>query len=157
VARPYDPSAVEQPKDMNNETWLWRAAHVIPSEPEAAREVLDELLTQLREKEWGQHDVFGIHLAMEEALMNAIKHGNRLDPRKCVRVACKLADDRVRIEVADEGPGFDPRAVPDCTDDDRLEIPSGRGLMLMKSFMSRVEYNDTGNSVVMEKDRVRAE
>lgn len=141
---------------MNEETWLWRAAHVIPSEAAAAKNVLEELLTQMREKEWAQHDVFGVHLAMEEALMNAIKHGNRLDPRKCVRVACKLSDELLRIEVADEGPGFDPNAVPDCTDEDRLEVPSGRGLMLMRSFMSRVEYNDSGNCVVMEKDRVKA-
>jgi serine/threonine-protein kinase RsbW len=101
-----------------------------------------------------QHDVFGVHLAMEEALVNAIRHGNRLDPGKQVQFACRMTPDLVRIEITDEGDGFDPSSIPDPTDPEHIEAPSGRGLMLMRSFMSRVEYNDVGNRVVMEKERV---
>ena len=112
-----------------------------------------ELLEELTRHQWGDHDLFGIHMAVEEALMNAIKHGNQLDDSKSVEVVSRLSSERMMIQITDEGEGFDPEDVPDPTDDDNLELPSGRGLMLMKSFMSRVEFNDAGNSVRMEKSR----
>ena len=83
--------------------------------------------------------------------MNAIKHGNCEDPKKKVLVRCKLSPRRCWIEIQDEGPGFNPSAVPDCTLDENLDKPSGRGLKLMRNFMSLVEFNDQGNGVVMEK------
>jgi serine/threonine-protein kinase RsbW len=55
--------------------------------------------------------------------------------------------------VEDEGDGFDPAQVPDCTLEERLDVPSGRGVMLMRSFMTRIEYNAKGNAVVLEKRR----
>ena len=57
------------------------------------------------------------------------------------------------IQITDEGTGFDPEGVADCTDAEHIELPSGRGIMLMRSFMNRVEYNKRGNVVTMEKDR----
>ena len=138
---------------MPRDGWHWTSDVVIPSDPAEGKRVLDDLLDALRGLNWIQHDVFGVHLAVEEALVNAIKHGNGHDPGKSVRFACRVSDERVQVEIADEGPGFNPRAVPDCTMDENLEVPSGRGLMLMRSFMSRVEYNDKGNCVVMEKVR----
>ena len=136
--------------------WTWHAEHVIPSEATAGKQILEELLCKLRAAHWVERDVFSIHLAMEEALMNAIKHGNRYDTNKCVHVAYRLADDLVRIDVTDQGPGFDPTSVPDCTDPENLEVCSGRGVLLMKSFMSLVEYNPQGNSVRLEKCREMA-
>jgi serine/threonine-protein kinase RsbW len=114
------------------------------------------MLQQLEGQHWGQHDIFGVHLAVEEALVNAIMHGNRLDANKQVRVVCLMWPNRVRIEISDEGRGFSPQAVPDPTCPERLHAPSGRGMMLMKAFMSRVEYNELGNHVVLEKDRAGA-
>jgi serine/threonine-protein kinase RsbW len=73
-----------------------------------------------------------------------------------VHIACKLSPQRIWFEITDEGPGFDPADVPDPTNDDNLDYPSGRGIMLMRSFMCRVEYNASGNCVVMEKHRSRA-
>ena len=116
---------------------------------------LDEVLAQLEAQHWVQHDVFSVHLAMEEALVNAILHGNRRDAQACPR-ACRMSPDRVRIEIADEGPGFNPKSLPDPTCPDRLQSPGGRGVMLMRAFMSRVEYNDAGNRVVLEKERAKA-
>jgi serine/threonine-protein kinase RsbW len=138
---------------MPNDHWTWSTERVIPSETGAGKVVLDEVLKRLEESGWIEHDVFGVHLAMEEALVNAIKHGNRQDASKSVRVACKVSPERVFIEIADEGSGFNPDAVADPTDLENLEVPSGRGIMLMRSFMSRVEYNSAGNCVVMEKQR----
>ncbi len=140
---------------MSEDRWIWQLERVIPSETGAGAPVLQEVLDQLEKHQWVQHDTFSIHLAVEEALVNAIRHGNRLDPSKHVRVACRLSHDLVRIEITDEGEGFDPSAVTDPTDPANIEAPSGRGLMLMRSFMSRVEYNDVGNHVVMEKERGR--
>ncbi|MEQ8789173.1 MAG: ATP-binding protein [Pirellulaceae bacterium] len=125
----------------------------LPSEAAAGKRAVDELLRRLQEHEWQENDIFGVHLAVEEALVNAIKHGNQYDDQKKVRFLFKLCKDRVRIEIIDEGEGFDPTEVPDPTDDDNLETPSGRGIMLMRNFMSFVEYNASGNHVVMEKVR----
>jgi serine/threonine-protein kinase RsbW len=72
-------------------------------------------------------------------------------------VDCLVSPELVRIEVADQGPGFDPASVPDCTLEERLEVPTGRGVMLMRTFMTRLEYNATGNRVLMEKRRTPAE
>ena len=116
---------------------------------------MQEVLGQLQKQQWIEHDIFCVHLAMEEALVNAIKHGNRLDITKQVHVACRVSPDLLRIEITDEGEGFDPSAIPDPTDSEHIDAPSGRGVMLMRSFMSRVEYNDLGNHVVMEKERAK--
>ncbi|MFM1903037.1 MAG: Serine/threonine-protein kinase BtrW [Planctomycetota bacterium] len=131
----------------------WLRTLVLPSERGTSRLVTEELLEQLGLFGWSQEDIFGIHLAAEEALVNAAVHGNKLDPSKRVHVECQVSTDLVRLTVTDEGPGFDPESVPDCTLAERLEVPSGRGVMLMRSFMTRVEYNAQGNSVVLEKRR----
>jgi serine/threonine-protein kinase RsbW len=135
--------------------WIWTCERLIPSQAGAGRVVLNEILEKLKELNWLPHDVFSVHLAVEEALVNAIHHGNRLDSSKKVRVACRVSPNMLRIEITDEGSGFDPHAVPDPTSPDRLECPNGRGIMLMKNFMSRVAYNSLGNCVTLEKDRAK--
>jgi len=115
--------------------------------------VLEELLARLEGEAWSSRDMFGLRLALEEAVVNAIKHGNRLDRTKQVHVLCKSTREGVWIKVADQGPGFNPESVPDCTDPAHIDAPNGRGIMLMRNYMSRVEYNDVGNVVVMEKRR----
>lgn len=141
---------------MSEERWIWRCDRVIPSDTTAGRRILDEVLEALKARHWAKHDVFGIHLALEEALVNAIMHGNRSDSDKQVRVSCRISPKVVRVEITDEGEGFDPSKVPNPTDPHRLEVPSGRGVMLMKAFMSRVEYNAPGNHVILEKERGKA-
>jgi serine/threonine-protein kinase RsbW len=61
--------------------------------------------------------------------------------------------EKIWIKISDQGAGFDPEAVPDCTDDEHICSPNGRGIMLMRNYMSRVEYNKKGNVVEMEKLR----
>ena len=138
---------------MAEERWIWSSDHLIPSRAGAGRPLLQELLEQLKRQLWVQHDIFSVQLAVEEALVNAIKHGNRLDHAKQVHVACRVAPDLLRVEITDQGRGFDLAAVPNPTDPEHLEAPRGRGIMLMRSFMSRVQYNDLGNCVVLEKVR----
>lgn len=140
------------PNEMSHEHQSWQHDYTLPSERGASRVVLDELLSKLGSFGWEQSDIFGVHLAAEEAIVNAILHGNQLDPEKKVLVACEVSPRHVRIRVTDEGPGFKPDTVPDCTREDRLDMPGGRGLLLMRSFMTTIEYNDRGNSVLLEKD-----
>lgn len=131
----------------------WTVDETIPSDLNEGHRVLEELLARLGAENWSSRDMFGFRLALEEAVVNAIKHGNRLDKAKRVHVICKSTSDGVWVQVTDEGPGFNPDAVPDCTDPERIDIPSGRGIMLMRNYMSRVEYIERGNVVVLEKQR----
>lgn len=142
---------------MNDENWICTLDKKFKSDTKIARQLLDELLTRLSENGWAEEDTFGIHLATEEALMNAIKHGNQRDETKSVTVIYKISPTTFYIEIADEGPGFDPNDVPDPTLEENLEIPSGRGLMLMRTFMTKVDYNDIGNHVRMLKTKAAPE
>lgn len=125
----------------------------IPSDPAAGQQVQERIVAAMEAFGFGAHEVFGMRLALEEGIVNAIKHGNGLDPSKSVMIACHCDVERVTVTIEDEGPGFDPSDVPDPTEDDNLEKPSGRGLMLMRAFMSRVEYHGRGNRVTLEKVR----
>ena len=101
-------------------------------------------------------EIFGVRLALEEALVNAVKHGNRNDPTKCVWASWHVRPRRVLVEIEDEGDGFDPRAVRDPCTPENLERSCGRGLLLMRTYMSWVRYNCRGNRVTMIKRRVSA-
>jgi serine/threonine-protein kinase RsbW len=92
---------------------------------------------------------FAIRLALEEGINNGFRHGNKSDPEKTVKMRCRIDDDTVLIEIEDEGPGFDPATVPDPTDDENIEIPSGRGIMLIRAYMSEVDYVAPGNLLRM--------
>lgn len=138
---------------MAKQNWKMLLETTIPSDWVAGRQVMENLLVKLEAIDWIQDELFGIHLAVEEALVNAIRHGNREDVTKQVTFSCQLATDCLRVEITDEGKGFNPDAVPDPTKDENLEVPSGRGVMLMRSFMTHVNYHDCGNRVVMEKTR----
>lgn len=132
--------------------WICSKEWKTPSDTGDARQFLDEMLKDLGENGWGEEHTFGIHLAVEEALMNAIKHGNQRNPEKYVTVEFRFNAKILQIVIEDEGDGFNPSDVPDPTLEENLELPSGRGLMLMKTFMTTVEYNAKGNRVFMEKD-----
>jgi serine/threonine-protein kinase RsbW len=133
--------------------WVEEFEETIPNDTAAALAVQDRIVRRLEELGYPARDVFGCRLALEEALVNAIKHGNKNDPAKRVRVECRIAPERFIIEIEDEGPGFHPEDVPDPTAEENLEKPSGRGIMLMRAFMTRVDYQGRGNRVFLEKHR----
>jgi len=125
----------------------------IPSSTVEGQAVQERIVGLLEQNAFSPRDVFSVRLALEEALVNAIKHGNQMDPDKTVRIGCKIEQEKVWIEIEDQGEGFNPTDVPDPTTDDNLERPCGRGVMLIKAFMSSVQYNDSGNCIIMEKVR----
>jgi serine/threonine-protein kinase RsbW len=100
-----------------------------------------------------EKDVFGARLALEEAVVNAVRHGNRCDPSKWVTVRYAVGPERVLAEVHDEGSGFDPERVPDPTALENREQPGGRGLLLMRAYATSVHYNAAGNCVTLCKRR----
>jgi len=90
-------------------------------------------------------------VALDEALANAIKHGNKNDPSKTVRVHADISMREARFTISDEGEGFDVAEVPDPRDPANLLKPSGRGVMLIHHIMDDVSYNERGNEVTMVK------
>jgi serine/threonine-protein kinase RsbW len=126
---------------------------LIASDAAEARRVQDEIEHALKNQQYSERDIFGIKLALEEAVINAIKHGNQMDRTKKVRIAYRIRPDRFDVLIADEGKGFDPNDVPDPTAVENLERACGRGLMLMRHYMTEVAFNHRGNSVTMCKHR----
>lgn len=97
---------------------------------------------------------FAIKLAFEEAVTNAFAHGHKGLPDDLeVTIEYRITPDAVTIAVEDQGPGFDPGDVPDPTLDENLDKPSGRGLMLIRTYMTDARHNRTGNRLVMRYDR----
>ena len=123
------------------------------TDPAEAMLVQAQILDWLKERGYSTRDLFSVRLSLEEGLMNAIKHGNQRDPTKTVRVLCEVDDTRTYIEIEDQGAGFDPAAVPDPLAEENLDKTSGRGVFLMREYMSRVEYRDSGRLLVLEKLR----
>jgi serine/threonine-protein kinase RsbW len=128
-----------------------RRDFVLPSIPES-REVVERAVMEALERRGCSEEVlFAVRLALEEAVVNAIRHGNKLDPQKKILVSYLVEDARVTISVEDEGPGFDLDSVPDPTAEENLEADHGRGILLMRVYMDQVVYNEKGNRVTLTK------
>jgi len=122
---------------------------VIASTPSAIDGEFRWILSKLKANNFSQEDIFAVHLALEEAFLNAVQHGNKMDPDKEIKIDYSVSLDKVEISMTDEGNGFDPDAVPDPRCDENLYKPEGRGLLLMRSYMDVVEFNERGNRVRM--------
>ncbi|MEC9093857.1 MAG: response regulator [Planctomycetota bacterium] len=128
---------------------------------------------------WDETDRLRIGVALDESLLNAMHHGNlevdsslrdegdgqdyrseiekrsAQDPfrKRKVQIHAELSADEIKVCVRDEGAGFQPNAVPDPTAAENLEKPSGRGLLLIRTFMTHVSHNEKGNEITMIKKR----
>ena len=123
----------------------------ITSDMAEARRVQTAIELALQQVCFDEQDIFAIKLAVEEALVNAIKHGNQMDLDKRVVVSYRVCPERFDVRITDEGQGFKPDDVPDPTAVENIERPCGRGLMLMRHYMNEVSFNGRGNSVRMAK------
>jgi serine/threonine-protein kinase RsbW len=126
---------------------------VITGEPKQLRVPKEAIIRELKRCKYSQQAVFGVKLALEEALSNALKHGNQGDASKTITVRYSVDEQRAMVIVGDEGRGFVPENVPDPTTPDRLPLPSGRGIMLISAYMDEVEYRDHGREVYFVKKR----
>jgi DNA-binding NarL/FixJ family response regulator len=149
----------------------------IENNPEMIPVVVGYFQDSLRQRGFGNESVRAhVGFALMEALSNAMIHGNleisssirresqskyfelvesrrKQEPYKSrkLRVRCSETQGSIIFTVADEGPGFNPRELPDPTDPQNMLLPSGRGLMLMRTFMDLIEYNENGTEVRMTK------
>ncbi len=110
-----------------------------------------EILKHVRAHGFCEEAIFAIKLALEEAMTNAVKHGNAGDASKDITVRFAVNAERAVIIVRDEGVGFEPESVPDPTTADRLSLPNGRGIMLMNAYMDDVQYRNNGREVYLVK------
>ena len=103
--------------------------------------VIERLLGVMSAAGFSDKDVFCMRLAAEEAIVNALKHGNAGDSSKHVSVRFGVVSHQAIAEIEDQGPGFDPEAIPDPLAPENLERPFGRGLFLMRYYMTSVSFN----------------
>ena len=128
-----------------------RIAFKMPSELRHLDGVLDYLNERMLRLGIINDDDSEVLVALDEAIVNAIKHGNKCDPRKAVHIVAEFSSEGVRFIVSDEGPGFEREKVPDPTEPCRLLEPSGRGLLLINHIMDEVRFNKCGNRLEMFK------
>jgi serine/threonine-protein kinase RsbW len=126
-----------------------RRSIAVESRPSAFEAWWRDVLSALEAHGYSQDDMFAVHLALEEAFQNAVRHGNRMNPAKKVLIDYAVDPEKVEVRMTDEGVGFDPRSVPDPRVGENLYHPTGRGLLLIRSYMHTVEYNERGNSLRM--------
>lgn len=117
------------------------------------REVQRQILDVAEKNGYQDQCLFAIKIALEEALVNAIKHGNKHDKSKHVTIEAMISPLVAEIMVEDEGPGFHRPDVPDPLAEENLEKPSGRGLLLIESYMSKVSWDHGGRRLRMVKNR----
>jgi serine/threonine-protein kinase RsbW len=127
-------------------------AFTIPSDYDRAHEVQKQILDAAEKRGFGGESFFALRIALEEGLVNAIKHGNRMDREKFVKVSAKLTHSRAEITVEDEGAGFERHAVPDPTKHKNLHRCSGRGILLIEAYMSEVKWDHGGRRLHMVRE-----
>jgi len=125
----------------------------IPSTLEEVAKVRKAIIAEAASAGYGELALFAIQLALDEALSNAVNHGNSGDSSKKVTVEYSIDAERASFCITDQGPGFDPDKLPDPTAEENLEHPHGRGVMLMRAYMTEVSFNTKGNAVTLVKKR----
>lgn len=129
----------------------------MPSTRAAVAPMIERVLAAVRDAGLSQEQQDNLAVAVAEALSNAALHGNKLAPRRVVRVTVEVpAGGGAVVEVTDSGVGFDSAKVSDPTDPARVLMPDGRGVFLMKRLVDHLEYNAAGNSVRMTMDPAKS-
>jgi serine/threonine-protein kinase RsbW len=123
----------------------------LPSDLSLMNGVLQYLLERVAKLGLIKPERSNLFIALDEAFVNAVKHGNKNDPTKLVRITAELSPHEASFTVEDEGEGFDVRDIPDPCDPANLFKSSGRGVLLIYNIMDEVEYNAQGNQIKMVK------
>ena len=122
----------------------------LPSDVALVEEAIELICRHLKAEFLSERAIrFNVRVALAEALANAIQYGNRNDTSKSVGVTVRFGPDRVEMEVSDEGPGFDPRHLPDPTVLERRTLETGRGIFLIQRLVDEVRFNEKGNAICM--------
>ena len=124
---------------------------------ESFDDVQEYVLELMRKYQYGDHDLFSVRVAFEEALANALLHGHQGDTTFEIDILWLVTSEFVEIEVIDQGRGYDPETIPDPTANENLTLPSGRGLAMIRAFMNEVHVNERGNHLKMVRHKEQTE
>lgn len=128
-----------------------RVEFELPSDLSLMNGVLHYLMERVAKLGIVQPNSSNLFVALDEAFVNAVVHGNRNDPRKLVRITADLSAHEARFTIEDEGDGFRVNELPDPCDPINLFKTSGRGVLLIHNIMDEVQYNERGNRLTMIK------
>ena len=123
----------------------------LPSAMSLMSIVLEYLMKRVEKLGVIKPEQSNLFVALDEAFVNAVKHGNKFDARKLVRIAAEVSKQEAKFTIEDEGEGFDVNNIPDPLDPENLFKPSGRGVLFIYNIMDEVKYNDRGNRLTMVK------
>lgn len=119
----------------------------IPSMLENIR-MIESFIDNAKEEYKLDDGIYGnIMIAVTESVNNAIRHGNKLDPNKNVKLCLLLSENQITFLIEDEGEGFDYNDLPDPTSPENIEKPGGRGIFLMRHLADEVNFKDKGKLV----------
>ena len=135
---------------------LWEKNYVrkkfqVVSDLTIVQKTSQDVLLFLKPLSLSEAATFDIRLCLEEALINAMKYGNRLRQDLSVDLEVEASPQEVRLTVQDQGSGFDVKQLEDCTEEKNLFRNRGRGVYLIHQLMDEVSYNEKGNRLVMVK------
>ncbi len=129
----------------------------LPSNPENVRQVEPLVRDVANRLNLSREQYDDILLSLTEAVTNAMVHGNRGDSNKRVCISLRQQKNVLSIRVSDEGPGFNPKQVPDPTQPNYLEECGGRGIFLMKRLSHQCRFTHGGRTVEMRFELRRSE
>ncbi|MBC7797797.1 MAG: ATP-binding protein [Pyrinomonadaceae bacterium] len=131
--------------------WREKIEFELPSAIAPMHSILNYLQERLAKMGVIERETSNVFIALDEAFVNAVKHGNRFNHEKIVKISAEISPSEARFTVEDEGEGFDVSAIPDPLDPENLFKTSGRGVLLIQNIMDEVSYNERGNQVTMIK------
>ena len=124
----------------------------IHSDLKLVKEVDGEFFNKVKDLKLTKSELLDLKLCLNEAVTNAIRHGNKEDKDLLVFVDIKVDSKSIQFTVTDQGKGFDYKNVPDPTSEKNITRPHGRGVYLINELMDKVEYLDGGRTVKMVKN-----
>lgn len=138
--------------NFEREKLIVRFKQVIPSTLKAVEKMVARVMKVAETMGCAEGELHKVELALHEALTNTIQHASGGDPKKKVEVWCLCDEARgMLLVVRDEGPGFNPKKIPDPTEVENIFSSHGRGLFLMRELMDEVRFEEGGRQVVMKK------
>jgi serine/threonine-protein kinase RsbW len=123
----------------------------IPSVISLMHGILDYLMKRVEKIGVVNSENSNLFIALDEAFVNAVKHGNKFDATKLVRITAEVSPKEARFTIEDEGEGFNVAEIPDPTNVENLFKTSGRGVLIIHNVMDEVRYNERGNRLEMIK------
>lgn len=123
----------------------------LPSSISPMHTVLDYLMKRVEKLGVVKAEQSNLFIALDEAFVNAVKHGNKFDSQKLIRITAEVSRHEARFTIEDEGEGFDVNAIPDPRNPENLFKTSGRGVLFIYNIMDEVKYNERGNRLTMVK------